>query len=90
MPVLQFLLGTCIVGAFVFVYGSLTSLQAQLGQYQTSQALLSQDVQYLKRSDANQAQNIETLNRSDQDHTFQLKALNEYLKAELINRRPRT
>lgn len=90
VPVMQFLLGAVIVGTFVDARNQLTSLQTQFAEYRTSQALQLQDTQYQKRTLEDHSNALRVLTASDQDHTFQLKAINEYLKAEATARRPRS
>ena len=74
VPVLQTILSAAAIGAFVYVVGSLSTLQASLNAYQTSQALLTQRVDSLERS-------RDTLRSSDQRQDFRLDSLTEMVKS---------
>lgn len=90
MPVIQTVLGTAIIGSFALMMNSFDSLRTQVASGQLSQALISQDVQYLKKSDEVKTQAFSNLNTMVQGHEFQLKAINEYLKQDAATRRPRS
>lgn len=83
VPVLQTILSAAAIGAFVFVYvvGSLSTLQASLNAYQTSQALLTQRVDSLERSRDAGDKFIDTLRSSDQRQDFRLDSLTEMVKS---------
>jgi hypothetical protein len=81
VPVLQTILSAAAIGAFVYVVGSLSTLQASLNAYQTSQALLTQRVDSLERSRDAGDKFIDTLRSSDQRQDFRLDSLTEMVKS---------
>jgi hypothetical protein len=80
VPVLQTVLSAAAIGAFVYVVGSLSTLQASLNSYQTSQALLTQRVDSLERSRESGDKFIDTLRTSDQKQDYRLDSLTEMVK----------
>jgi hypothetical protein len=81
VPVLQTILSAAAIGAFVYVVGSLSTLQASLNAYQTSQALLTQRVDSLERSRDAGDKFIDTLRSSDQRQDYRLDSLTEMVKS---------
>lgn len=80
VPVLQTILSAGAIGAFVYVVGSLGSLQVQLASYQTSQALIGQRVDSLERSRESTDKFVDSLRTSAQRQEFQINQLGESLK----------
>jgi allophanate hydrolase subunit 1 len=80
VPVLQTILSAAAIGAFVYVVGSLSTLQTTLNSYQTSQALLAARVDSLERSRESSDKFIDTLRTSDQRQDFQINSITEILK----------
>lgn len=80
MPVLQTILSAAAIGAFVYVVGSLSTLQASLNSYQTSQALLSQRVDSLERTREASDKFIDTLRSSDQRQDYRLDSITDIIK----------
>jgi len=80
VPVLQTILSAGAIGAFVYVVGSLSALQSQLGVYQTSSALMAQRVDSLERSRESSDKFIDTLRSSDQRQDFRLDSFTDVLK----------
>lgn len=80
VPVLQTVLSAAAIGAFVYVVGSLSTLQASLNSYQTSQALLTQRVDSLERTRESSDKFIDTLRTSDQRQDYRLDSITEIIK----------
>lgn len=80
VPVVQTILSGGAIGAFMYVTGSLSSLQTQLSGYQTNQALLNQRVDSLERSRESGDKFIDTLRISDQKQDYRLDSITEMLK----------
>lgn len=80
VPVLQTILSAGAIGAFVYVVGSLSTLQASLNSYQTSQALLTQRVDSLERTREASDKFIDTLRSSDQRQDYQINSISEIVK----------
>lgn len=89
VPVLQTILSAGAIGAFVYVVGSLSTLQAQLGMYQTDQALLKQRVESMERSLDSQGKLVDVLRTSDQRQDFKIESMTESLKSLFLNGRPK-
>lgn len=89
VPVLQTILSAGAIGAFVYVVGSLSALQAQLGTYQTNQALLTQRVESLERSRDSTDKMVDTLRTSAQRQEFQTTSLVESFKTLVLTGRPK-
>ena len=89
VPVLQTILSAGAIGAFVYVVGSLSALQTQLGVYQTNSALMAQRVDSLERSRDTQEKMIDYLRTATQEQKFQIGSLNEALKNLVLNGRPK-
>ena len=89
VPVLQTILSAGAIGAFVYVVGSLSALQAQLGTYQTNQALLTQRVESLERSRDSTDKMVDTLRTSSQRQEFQITSMTESFKTLVLTGRPK-
>ncbi|MEO8640948.1 hypothetical protein [Pseudomonas sp.] len=89
VPVLQTILSAGAIGAFVYVVGSLGSLQVQLAAYQTSQALIGQRVDSLERSRESTDKFVDSLRTSTQKQEFQINQLGESLKGIAQMGRPK-
>lgn len=89
VPVVQTILSGAAIGAFMYVTGSLTSLQTQLSGYQTNQALLTQRVDSLERTRESSDKFIDSLRSSDQRQDFQINALSDNLKNLVLTGRPK-
>ena len=89
VPVLQTILSAGAIGAFVYVVGSLSALQAQLGTYQTNQALLTQRVDSLERSRESTDKFVDSLRISTQSQEFRINQLGESVKALAQMGRPK-
>lgn len=89
VPVLQTILSAGAIGAFVYVVGSLSALQAQLGTYQTNQALLTQRVDSLERSRDSNDKMVDTLRTSTQRQEYQLNTLADSFKTLVLTGRPK-
>jgi outer membrane murein-binding lipoprotein Lpp len=81
VPVLQTILSAAAIGAFVYVVGSLSTLQTTLNSYQTSQALLAARVDSLERTREASDKFIDTLRTSDQRQDYRLDSITEMLKS---------
>jgi hypothetical protein len=81
VPVLQTILSAAAIGAFVYVVGSLSTLQTTLNSYQTSQALLSARVDSLERSRESSDKFIDTLRTSDQKQDYRIDSIAEIIKS---------
>jgi hypothetical protein len=81
VPVVQTILSGAAIGAFMYVTGSLTSLQNQLSSYQTNQALLTQRVDSLERTRDTSDKFIDSLRSSDQKQDYRLDSLTEMVKS---------
>lgn len=89
VPVLQTILSAGAIGAFVYVVGSLGSIQVQLASYQTSQALIAQRVDSLERSRESTDKFIDGLRTATQRQDFQITTMGESLKNMVLNGRPK-
>jgi hypothetical protein len=89
VPILQTILSAGAIGAFVYVVGSLGSLQAQLGAYQTSQALIGQRVDSLERSRESTDKFVDSLRTATQSQEFRINQMGESLKAFAQMGRPK-
>lgn len=89
VPILQTILSAGAIGAFVYVVGSLGSLQVQLAAYQTSQALIGQRVDSLERSRESTDKFVDSLRTSTQRQEFQINQLGEGLKGLAQMGRPK-
>lgn len=89
VPILQTILSAGAIGAFVYVVGSLGSLQVQLAAYQTSQALIGQRVDSLERSRESTDKFVDSLRTSTQKQEFQINQLGESLKGIAQMGRPK-
>jgi hypothetical protein len=89
VPILQTILSAGAIGAFVYVVGSLGSLQVQLANYQTNQALIGQRVDSLERSRESTDKLIDSLRISTQRQDFQINQVGESLKALVQTGRPK-
>ncbi|NWB92318.1 hypothetical protein [Pseudomonas agarici] len=89
VPILQTILSAGAIGAFVYVVGSLGSLQMQLAAYQTNQALIGQRVDSLERSRESTDKLVDSLRTSDQRQEYQIGNMGESLKEFVKNGRPR-
>jgi len=89
IPVVQMVLSAGVIGAFTFVIGAISSLQTQLGNYQTSQALVLQRVDSLERSRDLNVKNIDVLRLNDQKQDFRLDSIADSLKSIVISGRPK-
>ena len=89
VPILQTILSAGAIGAFVYVVGSLGSLQVQLAAYQTSQALIGQRVDSLERSRESTDKFVDSLRISTQKQEFQINQLGEGLKGLAQMGRPK-
>lgn len=89
VPILQTILSAGAIGAFVYVVGSLGSLQVQLAAYQTSQALIGQRVDSLERSRESTDKFVDSLRTSTQKQEFQINQLGEGLKGLAQMGRPK-
>ncbi|MHC8321150.1 hypothetical protein ACYZT4_10695 [Pseudomonas sp. GB2N2] len=89
VPILQTILSAGAIGAFVYVVGSLGSLQVQLAAYQTSQALIGQRVDSLERSRESTDKFVDSLRTSTQRQEFQINQLGESLKGIAQMGRPK-
>ncbi|MHC8305464.1 hypothetical protein [Pseudomonas sp. PB3P13] len=89
VPILQTILSAGAIGAFVYVVGSLGSLQVQLAAYQTSQALIGQRVDSLERSRESTDKFVDSLRTSTQKQEFQINQLWEGLKGLAQMGRPK-
>ena len=89
VPILQTILSAGAIGAFVYVVGSLGSLQVQLATYQTNQALIGQRVDSLERSRESTDKFVDSLRTSTQSQEFRINQLGESLKAIAQMGRPK-
>jgi hypothetical protein len=89
MPVLQAVLSAGAIGAFVYVVGSLGSIQMQLASYQTSQALISQRIDSLERSRDTDEKLIDGLRISTQKLDYQVGGIVDSLKNFVLTGRPK-
>ncbi|MGE6445060.1 hypothetical protein ACQKDL_12940 [Pseudomonas bubulae] len=89
VPVLQTILSAGAIGAFVYVVGSLGSLQVQLASYQTGQALITQRVDSLERSRESTDKFVDSLRTTSQRQEFQISQFSESLKAMALMGRPK-
>ena len=80
VPIMQTLICAGALGAFTYVNSTLTSLQKQLGDYQTTQALLAARVDSLERTRDSSDRFIDALRTSDQRQDFQINSITEILK----------
>lgn len=89
VPLLQTLLASVAVGAFMYVYGSIQSMQAQINSYQTNQALITQRVEGLERSrDANDRL-VDNLRIDVQENKFRVAQIMEWQKGLVLQTRPK-
>lgn len=89
VPVLQTILSGAAIGAFMYVTGSLTSIQATLSNYQTSQALLTQRIDSLERSRDSTDKFVDTLRTTAMRQEMQITQFTESLKAMALMGRPK-
>ena len=89
VPILQTILSAGAIGAFVYVVGSLGSLQMQLAAYQTNQALIGQRVDSLERSRESTDKLVDSLRVSTQRQEFKIDQVGESLKALVQTGRPK-
>lgn len=89
VPILQTILSAGAIGAFVYVVGSLGSLQVQLAAYQTSQALIGQRVESLERSRESTDKFVDSLRITTQRQEFQINQVGESLRDLVKNGRPK-
>lgn len=89
VPILQTILSAGAIGAFVYVVGSLGSLQIQLAAYQTSQALIGQRVDSLERSRESTDKFVDSLRTATQSQEFRINQMGESLKAFAQMGRPK-
>lgn len=89
VPVMQTLICAGALGAFTYVNSTLTSLQAQLSNYQTNQALALQRLESLeRRADAND-KIVDTLRSTSQGQGYQIAAILESIKNGVLSGRPK-
>ena len=89
VPVMQTLICAGALGAFTYVNSTLTSLQAQLSNYQTNQALVLQRVESLeRRADAND-KIVDVIRVASQRQDFQLTAVIDSIKNGVLSGRPK-
>lgn len=88
VPVLQTILSGAAIGAFMYVTGSLTSIQATLSNYQTSQALLTQRIDSLERSRDSTDKFVDTLRTTAMRQEMQQAQFVESLKGLAQMSRP--
>ncbi|OBY91166.1 hypothetical protein ACKI1H_27070 [Pseudomonas sp. YH-1] len=89
VPVVQTLLSAAAIGAFTFVIGSLSSINAQLSNYQTSQALLTQRVEALERARDSSDKFIDSLRVEAQESRFKVAQIMEWQKGLVLQTRPK-
>lgn len=89
VPILQTILSAGAIGAFVYVVGSLGSLQVQLALYQTNQALIGQRVESLERSRESTDKFVDSLRITTQRQEFQINQVGESLRDLAKSGRPR-
>lgn len=89
VPILQTILSAGAIGAFVYVVGSLGSLQMQLAAYQTNQALIGQRVDSLERSRESTDKLVDSLRVNTQRQEFKIDQVGESLKALVQTGRPK-
>lgn len=89
VPILQTILSAGAIGAFVYVVGSLGSLQVQLALYQTNQALIGQRVESLERSRESTDKFVDSLRITTQRQEFQINQVGESLRDYVKNGRPK-
>lgn len=89
VPILQTILSAGAIGAFVYMVGSLGSLQVQLAAYQTSQALIGQRVDSLERSRESTDKFVDSLRVTTQRQEFQISQVGESLRELVKNGRPK-
>lgn len=89
VPILQTILSAGAIGAFVYVVSSLGALQAQLGAYQTNQALIGQRVDSLERSRDSNDKLVDSLRITTQRQEFQINQVGESIKALAQMGRPK-
>lgn len=89
VPVLQTVLSAAAIGAFTYVVSSLGTLQVQLANYQTNQALLGQKVESLERSRESTDKFVDSLRITTQRQEFQIKQVDESLRELVKNGRPK-
>lgn len=89
VPILQTILSAGAIGAFVYVVGSLGSLQVQLALYQTNQALIGQRVESLERSRESTDKFVDSLRVSTQRQEFKIEQVVESMRDLVKNGRPK-
>ena len=89
VPILQTILSAGAIGAFVYVVGSLGSLQVELALYQTNQALIGQRVESLERSRESTDKFVDSLRITTQRQEFQINQVGESLRDLVKNGRPK-
>jgi hypothetical protein len=89
MPVVQTILSAGVIGAFTFVIGAISSLQAQVGTYQTNQALELQRLDSLEHRATSNEKTVDTNRMTIQGLVYQVNTLNDSLKTLVISGRPK-
>lgn len=89
VPVLQTIVSLGAIAAFGYVVSSISSFQAQLSSYQTSQALIAQRVDALERHWDSSDKLIDTLRRDTQGNGSQIGYLADSIKNLVLTGRPK-
>ena len=88
-PIVQTIIGLGSIAAFGYVTSSLNSLQTQLSNYQTSQALLIQRVDSLERQASSSEKLVDNNRMTIQGLVYKMDTMNEALKALVTSGRPK-
>ena len=89
VPILQTVLSAAAIGAFAYVVSSLGSLQVQLANYQTSQALIGQRVESLERARESTDKFVDSLRINSQRQEFKTEQQGEILRELVKSGRPK-
>lgn len=89
VPIVQTFIGLGSIAAFGYVTSSLNSLQSQLSNYQTSQAVLIQRVDSLERQAASSEKLVDANRMTIQNLVYKVGTLDESLKAFVTSGRPK-
>ena len=89
VPILQAVLSAAAIGAFAYVVSSLGSLQVQLANYQTSQALIGQGVESLERARESTDKFVDSLRINSQRQEFKTEQQGEILRELVKSGRPK-
>lgn len=89
VPVLQTLIGLGAIGAFTYVTSSLNTIQSQLSNYQTNQAVLIQRVDSLERRVDASEKLTDSVRSTAQESKYQISSIMESIKNGVLSGRPK-